>query len=1028
MQVAGFTLQEVIGRGRAGVVWRANHPDHELPVALKLLTGEAARSTARVRRFVREAHAAAALHHPGIVGVYAYGLTEDPVGDLPGGTPYLAMEHVEDASLAAHVGKLGWSQLRTLALALLDALAHAHARRVVHRDLHPARIRAADDLSRVKIGGFGLAGLTGAPGYDAPEQREGRWRDFGPWTDLYGLGVLLRTLASGDDTIPAGLLDWIGVLEDPERGGRFSRAADAAHALRALDGPIEMPLGRAPVTPFIEDWRRLEPSGLHAVRVGGLRHVPFVGRTRIRDLLWTRMSEAATSGRPRAIVLSGPPGVGKTRLAEWLAHRAHELGAASVLRAVYGETGGPAQGLGRMLGRFLGCPGLSGEPLVDRLHAQLRLLGADDRDAAAALAEVIEPGDTPRIESLRERFAVVCSVLRPLAWRRPVLVLLDDVQHGPEACALAVYALQALEAPVLLVLTARPEAPLDALERAGVERVGLSPLDPSDCHALLVDALALDVAVADDIGERSGGNPLFALRLVDEWIRSGAIEPETVHELWSERLSQLFGASPQGRTALELAATLGGEVDEAEWRAVCADARLDAPDAVLETALGHALARRDPLAPDTWAFAHPLLREALLVDASERLTDHHRCCATVLERAHRPGTARRLGRHLLAAGDAAGSVGPFLQAIRRRFAEGDHDGARVVLSEIERALASLDNPERHPGWAQARVLTSRLERFEGDLGAADRTAKEARRVSYRRGWERTWVDALVELAEIAHERGRYEEAAKLLEEACAASDVLGDQRRAARCRHRLGVSLLGRGSLTLAVRACEDARTDFVAVGDTVEAARCELLLARILQQAGELEKALNHAQAARRLFTRSSARQGVAQGDNLVGEIARQTGDLEGAERAYRGALLRWETIGHSHAMFARANLGLITLERGDLAAAHPLLRRSLEQFEREGRTAITAQVLAALLPCEAARGDWAAFDARAMRVSTLVDETGLADADTARMAERAGTLAAAAGHRERALFAWKLAATQYRGLGRAEDARALEARLTAL
>ena len=137
-------------------------------------------------------------------------------GELRRGSPWLAMDFVAGGTLGERVQAvaLSWRQQRGVLLALLDALAHAHSRGLVHRDLKPANVLLADPddpAAGLQLTDFGLAQAgeeraapghtevaSGTPQYMSPEQFEGHWRDYGPWTDLYALGCVAFTLASGD--------------------------------------------------------------------------------------------------------------------------------------------------------------------------------------------------------------------------------------------------------------------------------------------------------------------------------------------------------------------------------------------------------------------------------------------------------------------------------------------------------------------------------------------------------------------------------------------------------------------------------------------------------------------------------------------------------------------------------------------------------------------------------------------------------------------------------------------------------------
>jgi hypothetical protein len=229
-----FTLLEEIGRGGMGVVYRARQESMGRLVALKVLPSFAGMDSATVARFRREAEAAGRLSHPGIVPVHAVGEAE--------GVYYYAMELVEGPSLHSLLGSLAGREparlLGTLAeetglgvvlsampdgsvpgigsgsryarscAALIaevaDALAAAHAGKVVHRDIKPSNV-LIHRSGRPVLVDFGLArdlasvGLTasgdavGTPSYMAPEQASGS-KDIDHRADVYGLGALLYEL------------------------------------------------------------------------------------------------------------------------------------------------------------------------------------------------------------------------------------------------------------------------------------------------------------------------------------------------------------------------------------------------------------------------------------------------------------------------------------------------------------------------------------------------------------------------------------------------------------------------------------------------------------------------------------------------------------------------------------------------------------------------------------------------------------------------------------------------------------------
>ncbi|QZY16931.1 protein kinase domain-containing protein [Streptomyces decoyicus] len=201
-----YELVEQLGHGGMGKVYRA--VDHRLrrTVAVKTLSAELALEPEFLTRFQREAHAAAALNHPGVATVHDVG--EDAGGGAA--EPYLVMEYVEGRTLS-HVlkdGVLPVAQAVDLTGQVLEALEHSHRHAIVHRDIKPANVMLTG-TGRVKVVDFGIAkALTevatrltgtgvavGTPAYLAPEQINGGETDHR--TDLYAVGCLLYELLTG---------------------------------------------------------------------------------------------------------------------------------------------------------------------------------------------------------------------------------------------------------------------------------------------------------------------------------------------------------------------------------------------------------------------------------------------------------------------------------------------------------------------------------------------------------------------------------------------------------------------------------------------------------------------------------------------------------------------------------------------------------------------------------------------------------------------------------------------------------------
>ena len=1159
-----FAVHHPIGSGGMGSVWAGEHLEQKVPVAIKVINVDQARRATYLRAFRNEVRSVAGLDHPGVVMVFDHGTVPPEAENLSGGrmiqgSPYLVMEKASGGALdEAHVDWT-WTLLEEVLFGLLDALGHAHARGVVHRDLKPGNVLVCtedDPRPGIKLADFGLShakdvalrgasSYSGTPRYMAPEQFQGRWRDYGAWTDLYALGCMAFEVVNGHPPfrgnnyaqlrqghlyadaqpltrgpgVPEGLGGWVHRLLDKDPGQRFQSAADAAWALWKLDPPADpqAPLSsldrqpmnrtvsctlafgelrssqatatqhfyedtapseqdldsegdlgpppddatstlqpafeaRAPVEvpPMPKDWRRpAERRSMRLVGTGlglyGLRQVPLVARDEERDAIWRSLAKVRQTGKPQALVFRGPGGVGKSRVVQWMAERVREVGSAQFLWATHSPRPGPRDGLEGMISRHLGCAGLSHDDTLRRIERHLLGQGVTDPYEWQALTEMLVPRSATDTNNAvvffsrpEERYILLRRLLKRLD--RPALIWLDQAHLGPDAQAFVEYLLQTEDTPALVVLTVREgeELPLTQHPRCGVKEVGR--LGQQARRELIQELLMLEGEVATQVEERTGGNPLFAIQLVGDWVQRGILLPgprgfvlesgaavdipDDLHVLWEARLADVL--RPGERRALELAAVLGAAIDEQEWRVALGCGGLSWPVGLVDRLVDRQLARRDP---SGWAFSHPLMRESLERSARETGDQGlHAACAEMLSalyRDRRRGVPARRGAHLVAAGRDEEALDPLLLGSEQARQASEYAAAHRLLDERSAAVTRLGlgshDPRVGQGWlARARVLTG-----TGQAGKAGELAQRA--VQHAR--DHAWLDlvprALRVSAQAASYRGDLIALERLALEGIREAQTLGDRESEAHGRRLASVVAQRRGDATSSLRLAREAYALFEQLRDPRGMADALNLMALGEASAGRADRAGELLRQAVQHFEQCGSQYGLASAYNNLAELLRKEGDADGAESGFRMALTTYRRLGSTHTIVPLLNLAIVLTERDQHAPAREHLRAALRLT---GASPIYHRFAHALsLPSAAVLGSWRRWSAHIAGAQDLT-RRGVFDADVAGALQQAGLLAARADRWDEARSALELARSQWAGLGRDWERQRVEEALATM
>ncbi len=1087
-----FVLQELLGQGGMARVFRARHGEDGAEVAVKVLMAADARKMRFRSAFADEVRAVASLNHPGIVEVYDYGeLREDDIpaefSNLQAGSPFLVMELIDGGSLHERNRAYSWSSLRSILLQILDALAHAHARGVIHRDVKPANILqtspAPTGERRIRLADFGISDAmsrhadpsessnsSGTPLYMAPEQFTGDPYLSGPWTDLYSLGCVAYELATGnpafgateplrlwsahimnprpelelpESSVPRGFEDWIHRLMAREPEDRFRHAADAAWALLQLAPPKDpsAPLGEVEATgevseaptwvlgnldtmatptsainpvsdvdfrdinasrstgshnirpPFAQNWRAESTEStseqLQGAGAGlyGLRTVPFVGRDDERDKLWAQLADVIERRRPGAVMLRGAAGTGKSRLASWVCYRAAELGAANYGVAYHGELPTALGAVAIMVRSLLRFHRLPSEKWDEELNNRFPEWSSEDR---VALRQILAGADvTAQIDASRRR-RLLRRVVADYAAHRPLILWFDNIHWSRESLEVVREWLSVTGPfPVFFVLTVQEEALAGRVDeqttvnelasRADVSTLELTPLDDSQHRRLVSELLGFDRDLTRRIARRTGGNPLFAIELVGDWISSGLLRatdtgfelvtdtipplPADLFDLWDERIERLVahGKPAVWNLALEVAAILGDTIHLDEWEAACAQAGLVVDDELRQIQtrlLDQSFATRRV---DGYCFAHGMFRETLegRAKTAGRWLDLQSACAAALQQLYPdggPGLAERLSRHFREARRFEESFKYTIMASEERILRSNYGRATDLLDDAGRCLRELETDSLSPRWDRIQLL--RLEISSERMKPSPTRDLAGELLARGIELDRPLMQAHAQkaLAACASSDEQFDEAAAGFSSALEIFEEHGEDLQTARCLEGLGWVRLRAGQIDEAGDCFEqiiDLLDDSQGLEDKIVGDGL-VGLATVARNRGDNDEAMRWLQRAYETARSSGNTRLLLDVVNSQGELQHTAGELDAAEASYRQCMELIEELGSGGITYVRINLALVNLGRREFDAIRELLEEPIRLLRASTRTSIQAIVELTMAAALGADGLW--------------------------------------------------------------------------
>ncbi len=595
-----YRLDPDVGRGGMGAVYRAHDSTLDRDVAIKMVSSLDL-DTQGQARLLQEAQAIAKLNHPNIVSVYDAGQVDG--GD--GSAPYIVMEFVSGKTLYEAPPDDLEGILSVIKQVCL-ALDHAHSQGIVHRDLKPENVLIEPD-GTAKLMDFGIARsvatrmtsegeIVGTVFYLAPELALGQ--DFDGRADLYALGIMLYELTTG--ALPFAHEDPLAVISQHIHTSVVPPKAKNPEIPPLLDSlivqlmskdPEHRPPSASDVFDYLERTDLLDPDAEGEKEILVLDRIVrgrFVGREQELSEARSLWSKAA-AGDGQTLLISGEPGIGKTRLMRELATHVEVTGGRALMGACYAEGGAPYSPFAQILRKALedgaGKGNGAGLDLPDFVLADLLSLAPELRPYYPDVPP--NPQLEPESEQHRlfENVVAFCSTLSEKA---PLMLVVDDA-HWADSGSLSLMrhlARRIRQKRILLLATyreveldeARPfnEVLLDLNRERLARRVKLSRLSREQTKALLGALLEDEITpeFLDGVYRETEGNPFFVEEVCKALVESGKLYyedgewhrpsmdeleiPQSVKVAIQARVSSM---PEEHQETLRMAAILGREFD-----------------------------------------------------------------------------------------------------------------------------------------------------------------------------------------------------------------------------------------------------------------------------------------------------------------------------------------------------------------------------------------------------------------------------------------------------------------------------------
>ena len=832
-----YDIKSELGRGGMGVVYRASDPLLNRDVAIKLIPPTLLNPETE-QRFQREAQLVAQMDHPAVVPIFDFGKHE--------GSLFFVMPVVEGTNLRwfQRDGTLTLGEVIDIGIQVAEALEYSHSRGVTHRDIKPENVmvvREDGGRLRVRIMDFGLARgaaesrvtktgtIAGTLSYMSPEQVAASGIDHR--TDIYSLGTVLYECLAGEPPfsgeLQSVLYRIVHEIPQPPRavGADISEDLESIVLSCIAKEPAKRPQRAAEVAESLKrSQTRIHQSDLgksivmtKTMMMPRVALSPFIGRDKEQAELQKRLN-VAISGECQFVVVSGEPGVGKTRLLDEI----ENLARARKLLVLHGRTieqdgAFPYQGFCEAIQEFFRLKDTVSSPsnrldlsdVAPDLVSLFPMLTeiSEIRSAATGDSKISQLSGSQGPENRTQIFELLARTITRLAAGKPLILFLEDLHAAEISIEALQYIVRRLGPTPTLIIGTYRSSEVDSknhplirmLETFRGDRrfsaIALGPFSEAE-HRLYLETLIGGPKLADNLVEKlyeaTEGNPFFTKELVRSLLDSGGIAkdqtgawslgastdlsagelPATIQQAVEKRIERL---PEELREILTLASVVGKSFDVRDLEALSGDRDVeDAIDKLVEEGL---LEEERESRGDRLTFASGVVRDVLYGAISRRKRRSlHRKYAEEIERRHRGRLERVYPQlvHHFSQGDVPDKTVEYGLRMSKTALDAfsPEESARAAKTVLEFLDDEWEGDPQLVG--EARLLLAQAYRMAGEIDSALKESEAAGRVFEKEDQKAKTVSALIFATETAWQARKVLETTRLVHQAAEAARAAAD--------------------------------------------------------------------------------------------------------------------------------------------------------------------------------------------------------------------------------------------------------------